>query len=285
VGREEVRAYLNERGFDWREDASNESEEFLRNQVRGRLMPVMKTVDRNYERALGRVAEMAATDEEYWRREACAVLDRLGRWESGGLVVDRRPLAELHPALLGRVLRLGLERTFGSLRRIDRQHVERVTALTLGVSGEGAVDVPGGRVVRSMDWVRIGGREATGMAIEIPGEFTENGYVFRAWLGEMGGYTEEEATELDWERLKPPVRMRAWRAGDRFQPEGATEAKPVKEFFERSRVPSWDRPLWPMIIDSDGIIWIYRMGTAARVAAGATTRLCLRVRCNTVSSK
>ena len=224
----------------------------------------MRELDAGVERALERVAELAVLDEDYWRRESAAVLEKCGQWERGGLVIDRRELAGVHPALLGRVLRMGLERVFGDLRRVDRGHVERVTELALGESGEGAVEVPGGRIERSMDWVRIGGTDPEWPEMTVPGEFIGFGYVFRTWVEGDGGYTEEDATVLDWERLQPPLRLRMWKAGDRFQAAGAAEAKLVKEFFERARIPSWDRRLWPMITDSDGIVWIYRFGASAR---------------------
>jgi len=285
IRREEIRAWLESQSIPWREDASNESDAFLRNRVRAKLLPMMRELDPDVESALQRVAELAVLDEDYWRQEAAAVLARCGLWNRGGLVLDRRELAKLHPALLGRVLRLGLERVFGGLRRVDRGHLDRVTALALGASGEGAVEVPGGRIERSMDWVRIGGGPEEPPETAVPGEFTGSAYAFKAWVENEGGYTEEEATVLDWERLRPPLRLRTWKAGDRFQPAGAAEAKLVKEFFEHARVPSWDRRLWPMITDSDGIVWIYRFGAAARAVPHSATRLRLRVRCDTVSSK
>jgi tRNA(Ile)-lysidine synthase len=281
VGRDEVREDLRARGRSWREDASNESAAFLRNRVRARLLPVMKELDPEVEAALGRMAEMAAVDEDYWRAEGKKVLAQAGSWKRGGLVLERRILLELHPALLGRVVRMALELGLGSLRRMDREHVDRVVQLVRGDSGEGIAEVAGGRVVRSMDWVRIGGEEWGELEVALPGEFTGGGYAFRAWVGD----NEQDATALDWERLRPPVQLRTWRAGDRFQPEGAEEAKPVKEFFERARVPSWDRQMWPMITDSDGIVWIYQMGVSARAASNSGTRVHLRVRCNRVSSK
>ncbi|MFN0102844.1 MAG: tRNA lysidine(34) synthetase TilS [Bryobacteraceae bacterium] len=287
VHKEEIRAWLRGRGIRWREDASNLSATFLRNRVRARLLPLMRELDAGVDRALERVAELAVLDEDYWRREAGAVLERVGRWERGGLVLDRRELTGLHPALLLRVVRLGLERVLGGLRRLDRGHVERVAELTLAESGEGAVDLPGGRAVRSMDWVRMAGAGEAGLEVDlvVPGEFTGLGFVFRAWVEADGGYTEGDATTLDWERLRPPVRLRTWKAGDRFQMAGAAEARPVKEYFERARVPSWDRRLWPIITDSDGIVWIYRFGAAAGAEAHPGTRVRLRVRCDTVSSK
>jgi tRNA(Ile)-lysidine synthase len=70
VGREEVRGWLVERGLGWREDASNETDVYLRNRVRARVMPVLRELDPACEAALGRVAELALADEEYWRETA-----------------------------------------------------------------------------------------------------------------------------------------------------------------------------------------------------------------------
>lgn len=285
VGRDEIRDWLRERGIAWREDESNASDQFLRNRVRAKLLPVMRELDPAVESALERVAELAAVDEDFWRREAGGILDRIGDWNQGGLVLDCRKLAELHPALLGRVLRLALERALGGLRRLDRAHLERVGSLVLGAAGDGAVEVPRGRVERSMDWIRVGGSIPAPLEGEIPGEFTGLRFELKAWLEDEGGYTEGEAIVLDWERLRPPVRLRAWKAGDRFQAAGAMQEKLVKQFFEQTRIPSWDRALWPIITDSEGIVWIHRLGAAARALPQSGTRIRLRVRCDTVSSK
>jgi len=191
----------------------------------------------------------------------------------------------LHPALLGRVVREAVERATGSLRRLDRAHVEAVAELMTRTGGEGRVEFAGGVAVRSMDWVRIGREEEAGgvdYSLEIPG----GGQVgeFRVEVMD-GGYTGGVATELDWERLRPPLRLRTWRAGDRFRPAGSQGERLVKELFERARVPSWDRPLWPMITDSDRIVWIHEFGAADGVGAQAGTRRPLAIRCDTVSSK
>ena len=89
VRRDEIREWLFTRGLRWREDASNLSEDFLRNRVRARLLPLMRELDAGVDGALERVAEMAAVDEDYWRGEAGAVLERIGSWERDGLVVDQ----------------------------------------------------------------------------------------------------------------------------------------------------------------------------------------------------
>jgi tRNA(Ile)-lysidine synthase len=279
VSRAEIREWLAARGFSWREDASNETAPYLRNRVRAALRDLAP----ESEAALGRVAELAALDEEYWAGQVEASLE--GEWVRGGLVLDRRRLAEMHPALLGRVIRRAVERAFGSLRRVDRAHVERVAELIRSGRGEGAVEVPGGRVERSLDWVRFGGTVAGAEEFTLPGEGEVGEVLVRAWRGGPDGYTGEIAAELDWERLRPPLRLTGWRPGDRMQSVGNGAERTLKEMFARRRVPSWNRASWPMIRDSAGIVWSYQFGAAARAAATPRTAVRLFVRCDTVSSK
>lgn len=273
VGRDEVRDWLRREGLGWREDASNASAVFLRNRVRAEALPVLRKLDAGVEQALGRTAELAAIDEEYWRAETEKVMQLRGRRQGEAVVLDCRGAAELHAALLGRVARRAIEEALGGLRQVDRGHVERVTALFTAEEGEGATEFPGGKAVRSLDWVRV--EKRGGQNIPPAVELTVPGTVI--W-GRWQLRLEEGLEGLDMDRVRGPLRLRGWRAGDRFSGEL------VKNFFQRRRIPSWDRAGWPMIEDSDGILWMHGRGAAVRAAADGSTRRILRVGCDTISS-
>ena len=51
--KEQIRNYLEENGYEWREDASNQSNKYLRNRVRNELIPLMEgtSCERNNQRA------------------------------------------------------------------------------------------------------------------------------------------------------------------------------------------------------------------------------------------
>ncbi len=289
TGREEIRRWLAANAIPWREDASNESNAFLRNRIRAEVLPVMRALDPHVEQALGRIAGMAAVDEEYWNREAARTLDRLGGESSEGWVIDQRELGRLHPALRSRVLREALRRVRGDLRRLDWLDVDRIDALAMGVAGEGRIDIPGARVLRSMSWVRMEPallrEEQYDLELPVPGSIVAGPWRIDISRGHGQEYTKDEVTPLAWCRIRPPLRLRTWQPGDRLQTEGMLREKKVKDLFIRARVPSWDRRLWPMITDSEGIVWMHRFGVSARVTPPGPAASLVWVRCNRVFSK
>ena len=65
VWRTEINTYLDERGFRFREDGSNASDDFLRNRIRANLVPCLKkTFRRDVTRAVARVATLAADESD-----------------------------------------------------------------------------------------------------------------------------------------------------------------------------------------------------------------------------
>src|SRR3954452_14994055 len=67
LSRTEVRDALSESGLAWREDSSNQNEQFVRNRLRLRTLPrLARRYNPNLEEALAGTAELARVEEEYW---------------------------------------------------------------------------------------------------------------------------------------------------------------------------------------------------------------------------
>jgi len=268
--RAEIREWLCARGVQWREDSSNESEHYLRNRVRGQLLPLLREWQPSIDQTLARTAAIAALEETYWRDLVSGVGD----------TIDVTTLRAQHPAHAARTIRSAIACAMGGLERIEQQHVESVLALAAGAGGSGAADIPGGRAVRSFREIKILRRDAaTPAAVELnpPFAVTTGAYAVDGRFDEQGA--------IDWERIERPLRLKQWEPGDRFHPMDKTRPRPVREYFQKLRVPSWERPLWPMISDSSGIIWIHGVGAAKRVAAGRGAARRLAIVCHKVSSK
>jgi tRNA(Ile)-lysidine synthase len=83
---------------------------------------------------------------------------------------------------------------------------------------------------------------------------------------------------VDWGRVAGSLCLRSWTPGDRYQPAGSASIKKLKDLFQIARIPSWDRPRWPVLADDRAIVWAGRFGTAAEYAAGPESRSVLRIR-------
>lgn len=72
---------------------------------------------------------------------------------------------------------------------------------------------------------------------------------------------------LDYEKIKPPLKVRIWRDGDLFYPLGMNEEKKLQDFFTDTKVPLNLRKLVPVFTDNEKIVWIgnYRIDNRVRV--------------------
>jgi len=288
VTRDETREFLRTKGIAWREDVSNQDLRLDRNRIRAELLPLL-ALDWNptIETALARTARIAAADEAYWEKEIGRLAEELIVERPPAVLVSCNRLRQLPTAVLWRLLRAALKRVRGDLLRIDSLHVERIEELTRSRPGTGRASLPGVEVVRSCDWIRLA-RPANPadtlnyrVELPVPGEvkIPALGESLRCELvnrSENDGYNEKVGSDLDWGRISGSLEVRNWRPGDRFQPAGRP-ARKMKVWFQRERVPLWDRPGWPMVTCSGNIVWTRKLGAAEGFAARADSARIVRV--------
>ena len=83
--------------------------------------------------------------------------------------------------------------------------------------------------------------------------------------GMNAGYNPEHL--LDAGSLPQALKVRNWRAGDRFWPRHTKSPKKVKELLQEQHVPQAQRRLWPVVVSGEEIVWMRGFPPPARVAA------------------
>lgn len=129
LGRGDVRAWLRSRGEEWLEDASNESELFRRNRVRGEVVPLLSEVFGRSGDELARGYALNAQllrDEEAWMdAEAISVFGQLVvKRGEGSVALDGIAFKTLPVALQRRVLRLGALEIEAGAAGVERAKIE-----------------------------------------------------------------------------------------------------------------------------------------------------------------
>jgi tRNA(Ile)-lysidine synthase len=296
--RDEIRRWLTERNIQWREDCSNRNRDFLRNRIRLQHMPELcASLNPSLPDVLASTADWARAEEDYWTAE----LDRLEPIylieKPETILISTKPYLELPVAVQRRLLRRAIERVRGSLRAIDFRHVEAIRAMMATREGSGRIQIPGLDAYRSFDWLRLApvGIDSRlerdfEAPLVIPGrtEVPERHLTVEMELIDNPGVYNKEVQALDWERcagsLAPEkLRLRNWRPGDRYQPQGRTAADKVKTLFQEYRVPLWERRTWPVIVQANDvqantIVWSRRFGVASKFAAGPESGKILTIR-------
>lgn len=291
VSREEVLAYLRSSGIAWREDASNADPRFARNRLRQSLLPMLaRDWNPNIESILANTADWAMEEGRFWRHRLRALLDRCVREGPDAVLLDVAPARDLLPAEQRRLVdaivrspRLGAgAASFG--------HIEAVRALIASQAGTGSVDLPGLRVERSFRTIRFAARRAGercayDLPLSVPGSTAlpgrGDGVICARLLtvpATQGLYNETDSALLDWDRIPRLLRVRNWRAGDRYRPVGRGSSRKIKELFRRAQVSAWRRTGWPVVTAADTpdsreqIVWAREFGAAHGLSPSAATR-------------
>lgn len=292
--REEIRQWLTERNIPWQEDSSNQKLEFLRNRIRMRHLPELSaSLNPSLAEVLASTANWARGEEDYWTAE----LDRLAPLyfveKPETILISTQPFLELPVAVQRRLLRRGIERVRGSLRAIDFQHVERIRAMMATREGSGRLQIPDLDVYRSFDWLRLAPPGIDSrlerdfeLDLTIPGRTVVPGRqltIEMELVANPSVYNNGEVGALAWEQCicSPSfqgLKLRNWRPGDQYQPQGRSSAEKIKTLFQEYRVPLWERRTWPVITGGNTIVWSRRFGVAGKLAAGPGSGKILTIR-------
>jgi tRNA(Ile)-lysidine synthase len=79
------------------------------------------------------------------------------------------------------------------------------------------------------------------------------------------GYNPEHL--LDGDSLPGLLKVRNWRAGDRFWPQHTKSPRKIKELLQERHVPQPERKLWPVVVSGDEVIWLRGFPPSARLTA------------------
>jgi len=293
VTRAEVEEFLRAHSVAWREDSSNRDLGFARNRIRYELLPALaRQWNPALAETLANMAAVAQDEEAYWDAEVSRLAAGSLTSDPPAVILNLDRLGQIPRAVLRRLIRRAIQEVRGDLRRIDFAHVERILELAAPGKGEGRVRIPDLELVRSFDRLRFAPPGAAPPAdyefsVSVPGRYRIPG-TFQVICLEFAvrescysidstGYNTGGADELDAERITAPLLVRNWRPGDRFQPPGSRKEEKMKALFQKARIPSWDRPRWPIMTSGERIVWARRFGVAAGFEPGPACRRMLRV--------
>jgi tRNA(Ile)-lysidine synthase len=262
-----VVAWLDAIGQEWREDPTNQDRRFARNRIRHDVLPMLaRNSNPNLDATLARTIDLLE-DEDVWMDQMA------GQWlgprvalDGPELVVRIDDLTTRGPAMVRRILRQALRMAGSGMENIGFDHIESVRSLLeTGKSGR-TIELPGAfSVERSFDTLRmVPDRPRVGdyeYELPIPGriEVREIGRVFRATLVEPNAPKTDKPNAnrvfVDGASLGPCVKIRNWKIGDSYEPDGLSASK-LKMLFQKERIPRRKRLEWPVLVAETSIVWV-----------------------------
>ena len=256
VAREQVEAYLAERGIGYVQDSTNFSDGFARNRVRHAAVPALRSVNPAFVRAAGQTAALAREDEAFLEGLAKSFLAE----HADGMSVDAAALAAAPWPVASRAVR----RMAG--RELGPGHVK--AALRAAREG-GAADLPGLRVAGSGGRLWFGAADAPPLPerpVPVPGTVAlpEAGLVLRAEKFIDPTRVVHNSYNIFFfqcENIYGNITVAGRRPGDEIRPYGRGCGKKVRRLLQEIGVPPWRRDSVPVLRDEAGVLAVY--GAAA----------------------
>jgi tRNA(Ile)-lysidine synthase len=284
--RNEIIGFLEEQCIPWREDSTNKSVNFIRNRVRGILIPtLLKEFDPHLVKKIIKTTGILRDDDILLEKITLDKLNKIKLKENKNKVLlDINKLKEIPVSLKRRVVRYALKTIQGSLRRINFDHVERILKLIESLPPHLQISLPHGIKVYK-EYECLGFSRALEEPIsyyyetntlpeiinipEIEQKITIS--VFD-WDISHSSLTEKKIALIDFEKINFPLIVRNWRRGDCFHPLGMQGSKKLKDFFIDLKIPRIERNQVPLVLFKDQIAWIAGHRVDERVKITQSTK-------------
>ena len=135
--------WLNQNNFKFCVDQSNFSEEFLRNRVRLKLLPLLEELNPSIVDGLAGLAQAAAVDYQFIETAAHAALQKIIRKHTHNRIeLDLKGLQDFDQCMFNNCLRAAVESLKGNTRNLETRHLNEVAALVFTRKNESVVDLP-----------------------------------------------------------------------------------------------------------------------------------------------
>jgi tRNA(Ile)-lysidine synthase len=233
VRRESILAHARRHGLAWIEDESNANEAYTRNFIRNRVAPLLSMKFPGWKESVSRAAR------HFSRKDGQA--------------------QELLRAFL---------RSKGLRAPSEARLLEMLKQLTAA----------GARTVLEHDGARL--RVYRGKVFDDSRAPSARAFSPLQWSGErrlaipaLGGelrFRRARGRGIDLKNRSLVVRLRS--GGERLQPDAARPRRTLKNLFQESGVPPWERERLPLLYCGDDLVWAPGLGVDARYQArGATS--------------
>ncbi|HEX3625699.1 MAG TPA: tRNA lysidine(34) synthetase TilS [Verrucomicrobiae bacterium] len=274
IPRVALEAFARENQIRYREDATNNSQDYLRNRIRHELLPLLR---RNYEPGLNKTILRSM---EIVGAESDLVADMAHRWlapsTSDKANFDELPDAVQRQVLKQQIIELGLRPDFELIESI---RLEPGKPVAVSVNNRISRDARG-HVSRCRPLVPSFGGHSVTVILRRPGLVFFDGVRFVWGTGTAPKQFRPPRKPaagkevFDADKIGHEIVLRHWRVGDRFQPIGMGAAVKLQDLFTNAKVPRERRHQLIVAEAEDGIFWVEGMRIAEpfKVTAG-TERL------------
>lgn len=267
--RKEIEDYANENGIGWREDSSNSSDKYLRNQLRLGVVPILKNLNPDFlESFRGTLAHLQQSQS--LAEDASVLVYKQVAVEKEDKIIFRIPELKRLPnyrAYLYQWLKgFGFTAWENIYDLADAQSGKRVLSASFQLLKDREV-----LILTSLD------ENVQNIVFSIEKDTHSLKIPLNLTFCQVADITDADQNRIfvDEEKIRWPLTLRKWREGDYFYPFGMDGKKKVGKFFKDEKFSLADKADAWLLCSGDDIVWIvgHRMDDRFKITNTTKKRL------------
>lgn len=267
---EEIRAYLDKNGIEYRIDSTNADNSYSRNRIRNEIVPLLKELNFDLEASMTRFIESVGEDNDYIEQQAQIAFDEV--YTSNAL--DIQKLKGYHVSIVKRVLIKYFSRNGIGLNEYRIREILRLLEVPSKTQLSGDIfAVSNKRLLRIADMGKNDENRAFSFSTEI--------YSKEDFLNKCEISNKRFDFYCDYDKIVGSICVRGRREGDRISPAGRNCAKSLKKLYNELQIPAERRSDIPVIEDGSGVIGVYGYCVDESVKTDKSTKSILVVNVST----
>ena len=269
VSRDDVMAFIADRGLLYVDDSTNSLDIYTRNKVRHKIMPLMKNMNPRFNEVASMAAELFRADESF----ISDIADEFVQTHCDDQRVSAAELASLPFSVSSRVIR----KLYGG--NLSFKHVKDVLALCVDSRPSAELSLPGMVTYREYEQIVFDAKSKKNIR-ELKAIFPVDGNCYempeaglkmscRVVIFDKNIHKSEINTTFTTFVFKSidicgKMTVRSRLEGDSIKLRERHGTKSLKKLFIENRIPVRKRSLIPVISDDEGVLGIYKNGVGTR---------------------
>ena len=266
-----IEEYAKANNLQWREDSSNASDKYLRNQIRHHLVPMLKELNPDFLKVFGMTQEYLQQAQELVSDAASMVYQQVAREEEDTIYFDLKQLLRLpnYASYLYQWLKeYGFSAWDDIYNLVDSQSGKQVfsSEYRLLKDRDFFILSPIQEPEKELYFIE---KNQDKVKIPLKLQFCKVTDINKA---------DSSAIFVDESKLAYPLVLRKWQEGDFFYPLGMKgKSKKVSKFFKDEKMALLDKENTWLLCSNEAIVWVIGMRADERFKVENITNTILKI--------
>ncbi|MCI4667762.1 MAG: tRNA lysidine(34) synthetase TilS [Bacteroidia bacterium] len=255
--KEEILQACNEKQIKYRIDHTNLQNDYIRNQIRNKLVPFIREINPSIMRQMSRVYQWYHLQEHFIEYVIERMYPFMVEQNEQGATLDWTAFLEQYPKEFLPVLVSEVLSKWG----VHGQGMQQALRLINSTSGK-FVEWQSGKIYRTREGIAYSEEDQTNLEAIVVKDLPDTPLSY-TWMGReiKLSYHEgefkfgvENEFYLDSDEIKWPIRIRSWKLGDRMVPFGMNQSKKLSDIFIDNKLNPLEKERAIVIEDQQKII-------------------------------